>query len=400
MVSVAGGCRGVQSWGVSVVVAKIDRTATGYSVRLSLTDPLTGRRLQKRISARTRRLLDAEVARVRAEWNSGAYIEPDKTTLSQWMETWHATYKAGSASRYKRLRIIRQRIQADDIGRIPLTRLRYAQVQDWIDRMVLEGLAPNTIRTIESTLSMALAQAVRRQIIASNPCTGLELPSSSQRRWCVLDEVQARRIVTDTRDDPLHACWVLAVTLGVRRGELVALTWTDVDFTAGTLRIERTMTVDQRGRKRVGDETKTDASRRTIRLPAVCVDALRWHRARQNERRLAAGDAWTDTGVVFDGGLGERFPYNRFTAAFRDLKAELGLPDEMRIHDLRHSAASLMIHAGVPIPAIAKVLGHANPSITLRVYSHALKAMEDQATVRIDALFSANRDRIVTSTGN
>lgn len=379
-------------------MAKVTKTETGYSIRLSLTDPLTGRRVQRRVTARTKRLLDAEVARIRNEWASGSWIEPDKTTVGDWCRTWHATYKAAPASRYKRGRIIQQRIQGDDIGKIPITRLRYAQVQDWVDRMVMEGLAPTTIRSITSTLSMALTQAVRRQIIAANPCADLDLPSVGKRRWCVLDAEQARRIVTDTRDDPLHAAWVLAVTVGLRRGELMALEWKDIDLTTGVLRVERTVTLTAEGRRHVGPDTKTESSRRTIRLPQVCIDALRRHRARQNERRLSAGDVWTDSGVVFDGGLGERYPFNGIATTFRAMKLTARLPDDLRIHDLRHSAITLMILAGVPIPAIAKLAGHSNPAVTMRTYAHQIRSMEDHAIDRIDDLFREKRDEKGTGT--
>lgn len=381
----------------------VTKTMTGYSIRLSLTDPLTGRRVQKRVSARTRRALDAEVAKIRTEWNSGSWIEPDKTTLAAWLATWLATYRESPASQHKRGGHIRNHIAgdpkrdvaADPIAAIPLVRLRYAHCQDWVDRLIVKGLAPNTIRSANATLSLALSQAVRRQLIASNPCSGVALPSAGTAAWCVLDDEQARRLVTATRDDPYHALWTLAVTLGIRRGELLVLTWATIDLTAGLLRIERTMSVDADGHRIIKDGAKSQTSRRSIRLPVVCIDALRRHRARQNARRLAAGDAWMDTGLVFDGGLGERLGETAFYTAFRTVKRELDLPDELRPHDLRHTAATLMLYAGVPIPTVASLLGHASPVTTMRVYAHVLRAMEDEAAGRIDTLFQAKRAGIV-----
>jgi integrase len=370
---------------------KIVHDEHGYHTRLSLTDSLTGRRVQRRVSAPTKRKLDNEVARIRAEWNSGAWIEPDKTTLLSWLETWHSTYRASSASRYTRGRHIRGHIQPDELAKIPITRLRYSHAQDFVDRLILRGLAPNSVRAIVTTLSMALAQAVRRQLIPANPCTGLQLPTTGAKRWTVLDESQARRVVDATRDDPLHALWTLAITLGIRRGELLALNWSDIDLTAATLRIERTMTVSEGGRRIVGDAPKRDSSRRVLQLPSVCLDALRRHRARQNERRLAAGEAWDDSGAVFDQGMGERLSAAVFYRKFDALKQTCELPASLRPHDFRHTAATLMLSAGVPIPTVAKILGHGSPAVTMSTYLHVIRAMEDQATTRIDALFTARR---------
>jgi integrase len=214
----------------------------------------------------------------------------------------------------------------------------------------------------------------------------------------VLDEAQARRIVADERGEPLQVLWVLAVTLGLRRGELLALEWRDVDLNGSTLRVERTLTIDEQGRKQTKDGTKTESSRRTIRLPQVCIAALRKHRARQNERRLWAGDLWQDNGLVFDAGLGQPVPLATMYQDFRRLKQEHELPSEMRPHDLRHTAATLALHAGVPIPAVSNMLGHANAAITLGTYSHVVKEMEDRAADLIDRLFGEQSDNFVTGT--
>ena len=377
-------------------MARIERRGENYTTRISLTDPLTGTRRQQRITARTKRGLEAEIARVRAEFQRGTWVEPGTTTLLSWMETWHATYKGSPASRYKRGVHVRKHIGADTIGAIPLSRLRYAHLQDWIDRLEAT-LAPNTVRGIVTTLGMALSHAVRRQIIATNPATGLDLAPAGPARWCVLDDEQARRVVTATRDDPWHAGWVLAVVLGLRRGELLALRWPNIDLDGCLLRVEQTATVDEDNRRRQIGPPKSAAGMRAIRLPSVCVDALRHQRARQNARRLAAGDVWTPSGAVLDSGLGAPWEESAAFRAFATLKRDLDLPPAMRLHDLRHTAATRMLHAGVPIPTVSKILGHANPAITMRVYSHVIAGMEERAATLIDGLFQSNSDRIVSA---
>jgi integrase len=181
---------------------------------------------------------------------------------------------------------------------------------------------------------------------------------------------------------------LLAVTVGLRRGELIGLRREDLDLTRGTLTVCRTQTRTATGRWIIGEVAKTDASHRMIHLPAICLEALRGHRARQNERRLQLGPAWQDEGAVFDAGDGRHLPSpNRLDSRFPRLTAQLGLP-RIKLHGLRHTAATNMLKSGVPVHVVAHILGHANPSITLKVYAWVLADMQESAAARIDAMFA------------
>ena len=304
------------------------------------------------------------------------------------MDRWLVSYRCGDASRYHRGAVVRLHINGDDLGNIPIGRLQYAHVQDWIDRKAA-SYSPNYVRELVNPLRMALATAVKRNIIAANPCDGIELPRVSRSTWSVLTEEEARRLITGTAADRYHALWVLAVTLGIRRGELLALRWSDIDLDRRTITIQRTITRDASGHWIVGHMPKTESSRRTIRIPERCLTALRHHRTRQLERRLAAGGAWLDTGAVFDRGLGEH--WENGTSLWREFIAtldRLGLP-RIRQHDLRHTAASHMLCAGIPVSTVSKILGHANPSITYRLYAHVIDEMHEEAVDRIDMMYEA-----------
>lgn len=179
--------------------------------------------------------------------------------------------------------------------------------------------------------------------------------------------------VAATGDDRLGALWATMLGTGLRRGEALALRWEDVDLDAGTLHVRRSVTT-VRGQVVEDDRGgKTDAAARRIVLGDDLVALLREHRKRQAEERLAAGPAWVDSGAVFGEVDGRALHPNKASNTFSRAASTADLP-AIGLHGLRHTHATMLLRAGVPIPAVAQRLGHANPSITLAVYSHALPA--------------------------
>jgi integrase len=275
----------------------------------------------------------------------------------------------------------------DAIGAVRLDKLRRAHVQALIDRKAAQGYAPRYVKQIHGILDHALARAVRVGILPLNPADGIDLPPQRDHPLSVFSEDETRRFLAGAAGDDLEALWIVAATLGLRRGELIGLRWPDVDLARGTLTVQRThRRVPERGWI-IADDAKSDSSRRTIQLPSVCVAALRSHRARQLERRLKLGAAWNDTGAVFDTGDGAHIHDPRYLGRrFEPLTDRLGLP-RIKFHGLRHTAATNMLKRGVPVHVVAQMLGHNDPGITLRVYAHVLADMQQDAAARIDAMF-------------
>jgi integrase len=191
-----------------------------------------------------------------------------------------------------------------------------------------------------------------------------------------------------SRGERLEALYVLAVHCGLRRGELLALRWEDIDLDAAkpALQVRRTLTRGEKGRGWiVGASTKSDKGRR-VRLTRRAVAALRDHRKRQLEERMSLGGLWQDQGLVFPNEIGAPFnPSNLRNRSFKRIKVRSGVREDLRFHDLRQTCATLLLREGVNAKVVSEMLGHASITITLNTYSHVLPDMQDSAVDAMDA---------------
>jgi integrase len=192
----------------------------------------------------------------------------------------------------------------------------------------------------------------------------------------VWSAAEAREFLDATSDDRRAFAWALLLTRGLRRGELCGLKWSAVDLVAGTLRVESTL-ITVEGRP-VASRPKTSAGRRSIPLDAHLVALLRAHRKRQQTEQLAVGPAYEHGGYLVADELGHPYHPDTISGWFEARVAETGLP-RIRLHDCRHTAASLMLASGVPVKVVSEILGHASPTITLSVYAHVMPGMAESA---------------------
>jgi integrase len=197
----------------------------------------------------------------------------------------------------------------------------------------------------------------------------------------------ARDLLLAAKGQPLEAFFVVALTCGLREGELQALRWKDVDLERYRLRVTATLTAVQDG-KPVFGEPKTQHSRRTVRMPQMATAALERHQADQDARRRLAGDAWEENGLVFTSDVGRPLWRSQIRKHWLALLEKAGLPP-MRVHDLRHSAASLLLAEGVPVKVASEMLGHSDVTTTLRIYAHVIEGAQEQAASAMDRLFRA-----------
>jgi len=211
--------------------------------------------------------------------------------------------------------------------------------------------------------------------------------SVPKKEMQVLNAEQAQQFLAAAKGDPFEALYILALTTGAREGELLGLKWEDLDLEHGRLHIKRTISrVPKQGFKVA--EPKTPKSRRCIHLTVLAISALREHRLRQNEARLAAGSAWDNQGWIFCNGIGRPIEVGKILGqSFRPILMKAGLPI-IRFHDLRHSTASLLLSMNIHAKVVSEILGHSQISLTLDTYSHVLPSLQEEAMNRLNTLLS------------
>jgi integrase len=257
--------------------------------------------------------------------------------------------------------------------------------------MLAAGLAPRTAAQAYRALSAALRQAVRWQLLGVNPAAAVQPPRAERTHLGVPDAATVGRVLAAARGTRLHTPLVLAATIGMRRGEVLALRWSQVDLDAGLARVVGSLQVVARELQVV--EPKTHRARRTVALPPITVEVLRRHRREQAERRLMVGEAWQDRDLVVDEGDGAPLSPDAVSRAFYRLVRSLGLPG-LRLHDLRHAYATTLLVAGVHPKIASEALGHSSVAFTMDVYSHVLPTMQQEAAQAIQAALSGGREEL------
>ncbi|GAA2053350.1 site-specific integrase [Streptomyces cheonanensis] len=230
-------------------------------------------------------------------------------------------------------------------------------------------LSRRMVQSIHAVLRNALQNAVREELIVRNVAQLVQVPTPAYDTGKGLSVADARLLLKEAREDRLYALYVLALAMGMRRGELLGLRWESVNLERGSLIVERSLQrVD--GRLTLV-RPKTRSSVRTVPLPPLVVKALEEHQERQKQERAAlAEDAWTETGLVFTSRVGTALEPDNLRRSWHPLRKRLGL-DDLRFHDLRHSCVTLLLDLGVPPHIVQQIAGHSDHSVTMQVYAHA-----------------------------
>jgi len=276
------------------------------------------------------------------------------------------------------------------IGRIRLAQLTPQAIQGAYARLTAQGLAPRSVRQAHVVLHSALRQAVRWGMVGRNAADGVIIPRAEPSEMATLTSEQLHVLFESTNGQSLHAVWVLLATTGLREGEALGLKWSDIDMEKATLVVRRAL-------QRHGSagfvmvDPKTTRSRRTIHLSRIAVQALTEHRARQREIRLLAGAKWgTDLGdLVFCSRSGSPMSSSWLNVVFKRELAKAGLP-RIRIHDLRHTAATLLLTRGVHPKVVQDMLGHSTVTLTLDTYSHVTPSLHKEAADHMDSLLGGS----------
>jgi integrase len=279
--------------------------------------------------------------------------------------------------------IVRQHI-IPNLGSIKLKDLRPDHIQSFYAAKQETGTSIRTVRLIHAVLHRALTQALRWGLITRNPSDAVDKPQPRRQEMRVLDADQAKLLLKAAEGDRLEALYHLAITTGLRQGELLGLRWSDLNWQTGRLHVQRQV---QRitGQGLVFSEPKSDAGRRLVKLGSAVLDKLRAHRDRQEQERLFAGERWQENNLIFPSAFGTPMDPRNLSRQFKHLPKRAGLPD-IRFHDLRHTAATLMFQQGVHPKIVQERLGHSSISITLDTYSHVLPSLQEDAADKLDTL--------------
>ena len=358
----------------------IGRRKDGLYMARYTVQTATGPR-RKALYGKTRQEVAAKLSKALADRESGLTFDADNVTVAQYLARWlsdsvRGTVRVSTFERHEQ--IIRTHL-APAFGRMKLKTLTPAHVRSLHREKLEEGLAPATVRKIHSTLHKALSQAVADGLIPRN-AADVKAPRPAPDEMHPLSEAEARTFLETVREtgDRFEALYVLAITTGLRRGELLGLRWDDADLDRGTLRVGRAL-VREGGRQVLG-ETKNRRGRRQVNLTPRTVAALKAHRKRQLEQRVKLASLYEDHGLIFSSEHGTPLnPENLVKRSFKPLLNKAGLP-EIRFHDLRHTCATLLLGRGVHPKIVQELLGHATIAMTLDTYSHYLPSMGDQAS--------------------
>jgi integrase len=300
--------------------------------------------------------------------------------LTNWLEGARPTIRPGTWRRYEQLTRL---YLVPGLGKIRLVALGPHDVARLYRNLLAGGMTPAMVNYVHRTLRRALGQAERWKLVASNAAALVTPPRGERREMTTLTAEQVRHLldVAPDRDRPLY---LLAVSTGMRLGELLALRWADVDPGSGSLRVVATLRLS--GQEATFAAPKTARSRRRVELSPSVVAALSAHKVATIEERWRAGQLWEDHDLVFPNVLGRpRGTSSSIGRTFHALLERADLP-RIRFHDLRHTAATLMLGRGVHAKLVSDMLGHASVGITLDTYSHALPSMHREAAQVMEEL--------------
>ena len=342
----------------------------------------TGKR--KSVYGKTRKEVADKLDKVRQEQKQGILATGPQQKFKDYLEQWFEdvqkpTLRPSSIERYQ-FCIYKHILPA--LGHVQLQKLTAQQIQSFYNSKRKAGMAPESVITLHKVIHKALDNAVRWRLVSHNVSDNITLPHGSERKAQALTIEQVHDLLNVAKGHELEAMIILLLDTGMRHGEAIALRWDDLDLEKRTMSIHRTVSRLKQGQ--VEGSPKTESSERTITLSASVVPALKAHRAKQNERKLRAGEKWHNLNLVFPSRTGRHLEKINTIGRFHALLEQVGLP-RIRIHDLRHTAITLMMEMGLNQKAIQERVGHTDMKMTWK-YTHVSQQMQEEITSRMESI--------------
>lgn len=346
----------------------------------------------KFIYGKTRKEVQEKLKTALYEQQQGMLVTGPQQKVGQFLTHWvENVHKQSVRSRtYERYEEIVRLHLVPEIGHHQIQKLTPQHLQALYKKKLDDGLSTTTVISFHNVLHKALETAVRWNLIARNPCDLVSPPRRKRYEIQPLSMPQIRQFLAAIRGHRQEALFLLALATGMRRGELLALKWQDIDLEKGSLQVRRILTripTKLPGKGFEEAEPKTDRGRRSIVLPSFVVDALKQHRLQQLEAKLKAGPTWQDHDYVFCTSIGTHLNPDRDVLVVLKLFLDkAGLPN-IRFHDLRHSSATMLLGMKVHPKVVQEILGHSQIAITMDIYSHVLPTMQEEAMNKVNEAF-------------
>lgn len=363
----------------------ITKKGAKYYVVIDLgPDPETGKRRQKWHSGfRNKKEAERGLATILGRLEQGSYIEPTRATVAEYLREWLAGVRVapGTLADY-RMHVEKRLIPEFGNQRVQsLTPLAIDALLRKLEReggRRKQGLSPRSVRLVYVVGHKAFADGVRKGILASNPFDRVDPPQQRTAKRPTWSAEELRCFLAAAGGSRLYAAWLLGSTTGMRRGELLGLPWSELDFEAARLSVTQEWILED-GTPTLKPFPKTDAGRRMLSLDPQTISALASHRVRQGKERLAMGRKWLNSrGFVFTEADGSPIHPDTFSERFEQIAKIASLPS-IRLHDLRHTYATLSLKAGIPAKVVSARLGHASTTITTDIYQHVTPQMQEEA---------------------
>ena len=352
-----------------------------------------GRRADGKRERRTKTVYGAErdaekeLRALLSELDAGVRNDPSKWSVTQFLRDWLKNRTDLEPRTRETYSYVVEKHLVPAFGRLKLDRLDRAAIRSQYARWLHEGrvsgnggVSPATIRKFHSVLRKALQSALDDGLVARNMAAGVALPKDTFRERRALSSDEFVRLLVTARGSRMYAPIMFALATGMRRGELLALRWGDVDIERGTVAVRRSLERTSAGLRLKAPKTNRA---RVVGLPALAVELLHSHRIEQNKERLRCGEGWSDNGLTFPSLAGTAWDPSNFSNEFRQLAKRAGL-GSIGPHTLRHTAATEMLRQGLHPKVVADRLGHASTRMTLDVYSHVMPALESDAAAKVD----------------
>ena len=351
---------------------------------------------RKYFYGKTRKEVQEKLAAALQEQKQGILVATPQQTVGQFLTDWlENTHKQSVRPRtYERYEEAIRLHLLPVLGRYQLQKLSAQHVQAFYARKLKEGLSPSTVIYYHSVLHNALDTAVKWGLVSRNVCDLVTPPRKARFEIKPFTTEQVQGFFVAMRGHKWEALFTLALATGMRQGELLGLKWQDINFSTGMLQVRRILVripSETSGKVFIEAEPKTEKSRRSITIASFALEALKQHRVHQVETRLKAGAFLEEHDYVFCTLVGTHLRPSHVVDEFKKLLKTADLPD-IRFHDLRHSAATLLLGLGVHAKVVQEMLGHTQISMTMDIYSHVLPSMQQDAVSKLNNLLMRRED--------